>query len=64
LADEPTGNLDEEMAKSVMDLLQDLHHDGATIVVVTHNAEMTRRAEREVRIVDGSIVAHPLLGAK
>jgi putative ABC transport system ATP-binding protein len=64
LADEPTGNLDEEMAKSVMDLLQDLHHDGATIVVVTHNAEMTRRAEREVRIVDGSIVTHPLLGPK
>ncbi len=42
LADEPTGNLDEEMAKSVMDLLQELHRDGATIVVVTHSAEMTR----------------------
>jgi putative ABC transport system ATP-binding protein len=61
LADEPTGNLDEEAAKSVMDLLQDLHRDGATIVVVTHSAEMTRRAGREVRIVDGSIVQHPLL---
>jgi putative ABC transport system ATP-binding protein len=62
LADEPTGNLDEEMAKSVMDLLQELHRDGATIVVVTHSAEMTRRAEREVRIVDGRIVGHPLIG--
>jgi putative ABC transport system ATP-binding protein len=61
LADEPTGNLDEEMAKSVMDLLQDLHREGATIVVVTHSADMTRRAEREIRIVDGSIVQHPLL---
>jgi putative ABC transport system ATP-binding protein len=62
LADEPTGNLDDEKAKSVMDLMQELHRDGVTIVVVTHSAEMTRRAEREVRIVDGSIVPHPLLG--
>jgi putative ABC transport system ATP-binding protein len=61
LADEPTGNLDEEMAKEIMDLLQELHRDGATIVLVTHNKELTRRAGREVRIVDGSIVAHPLL---
>ena len=60
LADEPTGNLDEEMAGSVMDLLQELHRDGITIVVVTHSEEMTQRAEREVRIVDGNIVAHPL----
>jgi len=63
LADEPTGNLDEKAAKSVMDLLQELHQGGATIVVVTHSAEMTQRAEREVRIVDGKIVQHPLLGA-
>jgi putative ABC transport system ATP-binding protein len=62
LADEPTGNLDEEGAKSVMNLMQELHRGGATIVVVTHSAEMTARAEREVRIVDGSIVRHPLLG--
>lgn len=62
LADEPTGNLDEEMAGSIMDLLQELHRDGATIVVVTHSAEMTRRAQREVRIVDGRIVPHPLIG--
>lgn len=61
LADEPTGNLDERMAREIMDLLQELHGDGSTIVLVTHNAEMTQRAEREVRIVDGSIVPHPLL---
>ena len=61
LADEPTGNLDEEAAKNVMDVLEELHRDGATIVVVTHSAEMTRRAEREVRIVNGNIVAHPLI---
>jgi putative ABC transport system ATP-binding protein len=64
LADEPTGNLDEVAGKTVMDLLQELHRDGATIVVVTHSAEMTRRADREVRIVDGSIVHHPLLAAR
>jgi putative ABC transport system ATP-binding protein len=63
LADEPTGNLDEEAAKSVMELLRDLHRGGTTIVVVTHSAEMTRGAEREVRIVDGCIVQHPLLSA-
>ena len=63
LADEPTGNLDEKMAKSVLDLMQQLHRAGATIIVVTHNAEITRRAEREVHIVDGSIVPHPLLKA-
>ena len=63
LADEPTGNLDEAAAKSVMDLMQELHRGGATIVVVTHSAEMTQRAEREVRIVDGNIVQHPLLDA-
>jgi putative ABC transport system ATP-binding protein len=62
LADEPTGNLDEEAAKSVMDLMQELHQGGSTIVVVTHSAEMTQRAEREVRFVDGRIVRHPLTG--
>jgi putative ABC transport system ATP-binding protein len=41
--------------------MQELHRAGATIIVVTHNAEMTRRAEREVHIVDGCIVPHPLL---
>ena len=64
LADEPTGNLNEAMAFDVMDLIQDVHRGGATIVVVTHSAEMTRRAGREVRIVDGSIVQHPLLAAQ
>lgn len=63
LADEPTGNLDEKMAGEVMDLIQELHRGGATIVVVTHSEKMTRRAEREVRIVDGRIVQHPLLGS-
>jgi putative ABC transport system ATP-binding protein len=62
LADEPAGNLDEVMAAEVMELLHELHRGGATIIVVTHSAEITHWAEREVRIVDGSIVRHPLLG--
>ena len=63
LADEPTGNLDEEMAGEVKVLLQELNRSGTTIVVVTHSAEMAQCAQREVRIVDGSVVAHPLVGA-
>jgi putative ABC transport system ATP-binding protein len=61
LADEPTGNLDEDAAADVLDLLQELNRDGATILVVTHSSAITRRANREVRIVDGNIVPHPLL---
>ncbi len=56
LADEPTGNLDTQMARGVMDLLEELHRDGATIVMVTHDPELAARAQREVRIVDGQVV--------
>ena len=56
LADEPTGNLDTQMARGVMDLLEELHRDGATIVMVTHDPELAVRAQREVRIVDGQVV--------
>jgi putative ABC transport system ATP-binding protein len=64
LADEPTGNLDTQMARGVMDLLEELHRDGATIVMVTHDPELAIRAQREVHIVDGQVVdlaAHPRL---
>ena len=56
LADEPTGNLDTQMARGVMDLLEELHRDGATIVMVTHDPELAVRAQREVHIVDGQVV--------
>lgn len=56
LADEPTGNLDTEMAAGVMELLEDLHRGGATVVMVTHDPELAERAQRQVRIVDGRIV--------
>ena len=56
LADEPTGNLDTQMARGVIELLEELHRDGATIIMVTHDAELAARAEREVHIVDGQVI--------
>jgi putative ABC transport system ATP-binding protein len=56
LADEPTGNLDTQMARGVMELLEELHRDGATIVMVTHDPDLAARAQREVHIVDGRVV--------
>ncbi len=53
LADEPTGNLDSHMAREVMELLERLNADGATIVMVTHDPELAARAQRNVHIVDG-----------
>lgn len=52
-ADEPTGNLDEENEKRVLDLLNDLHHQGRTIVMVTHNPELGRFADRIIRLQHG-----------
>ena len=56
LADEPTGNLDTHMARGVVQLLEELHKDGATIVMVTHDPELAARAQREVHIVDGQVI--------
>ena len=56
LADEPTGNLDADSARAVMDLLEELHRDGATIITVTHSQEFAALAQREIRIVDGRVV--------
>jgi len=57
LADEPTGNLDSQMARGVMELLEELHADGATIVMVTHDPELATRTQRNVHVVDGSVVS-------
>ena len=56
LADEPTGNLDSQMARSVMDLLEELNRDGATIVMVTHDPQLAARAQRNVHVIDGHVV--------
>jgi len=57
LADEPTGNLDEAAGKGVMDLLRDLHREGRTIIVVTHDATVAAYAERALLIRDGVLQA-------
>ncbi|MDB5976360.1 MAG: transporter ATP-binding protein [Nevskia sp.] len=56
LADEPTGNLDTQMARGVLELLEGIHRDGATIVMVTHDPELAVRAQRNVHIIDGQVV--------
>ncbi|MEM1261460.1 MAG: ABC transporter ATP-binding protein [Pseudomonadota bacterium] len=55
LADEPTGNLDSLMARQVMDLLEGINRDGTTIVMVTHDPELARRAHRTVHLLDGQL---------
>jgi putative ABC transport system ATP-binding protein len=58
LADEPTGNLDSVMAGQVMDLLAQINAGGTTIVLVTHDPEISRRAGRTVSVVDGELSPH------
>ena len=56
LADEPTGNLDSQNGEAVMGLLQELHREGATIVMVTHDPRYAEHAERSVHLFDGQVV--------
>lgn len=55
LADEPTGNLDTHMARSVMELLEEINAGGTTILMVTHDPELALRAQRNVHIIDGQV---------
>ena len=56
LADEPTGNLDSKNGEAVMTLLQELHGEGATICMVTHDPRYARHAERSIHLFDGRVV--------
>jgi putative ABC transport system ATP-binding protein len=56
LADEPTGNLDSRNAEAVMELLRELHREGATICMVTHDPRFARHAERGIHLFDGRVV--------
>jgi putative ABC transport system ATP-binding protein len=58
LADEPTGNLDSKSGESVMELLTDLHKNGSTICMVTHDPRYTRQANRTIHLFDGKVVDH------
>ncbi len=57
LADEPTGNLDAKMGQGIMDCLRSLNAAGQTIVLVTHDQSIAKSADRQVRLVEGRIVA-------
>ena len=56
LADEPTGNLDSKNGEAVMQLLQELHREGATICMVTHDPRYAKNAERSIHLFDGRVV--------
>jgi putative ABC transport system ATP-binding protein len=57
LADEPTGNLDSVNGESILELLEQLNREGATIVVITHDADLAGRLHRQVHVLDGQIVS-------
>jgi len=60
LADEPTGNLDSSMAGQVMELLEDIHANGTTIVMVTHDPVLADRADRNIHLIDGRVSEHSM----
>ena len=62
LADEPTGNLDSKNGEAVMELLRELHRDGATVCMVTHDTRYAEHAERTVHLFDGRIVEETKAG--
>lgn len=55
LADEPTGNLDSNSTKEIMDILKGLHKEGRTVILITHDNEIAARAKRVIKIRDGKV---------
>jgi putative ABC transport system ATP-binding protein len=55
LADEPTGNLDQKNGEIVLDLIKQLHEEGHTIILVTHNPEIAKLGQRIITVIDGKI---------
>jgi len=64
LADEPTGNLDSKNGQAVMELLRELHAEGATICLVTHNERYARDAQRTIHLFDGQLVAEEVAASR
>jgi putative ABC transport system ATP-binding protein len=63
-ADEPTGNLDSERAEDVMNLLGELHDEGLTLILVTHDPTVAAQADRLITVRDGDLVADEQLGER
>ena len=63
LADEPTGNLDSKTGQEILELIDELHAEGKTIVMVTHDDEVAHRAQRVVQFMDGNIISNDWKGA-
>jgi putative ABC transport system ATP-binding protein len=55
LADEPTGNLDRASGFDVIQILEELHNKGMALIMVTHDPDLSKRASRQVQLVDGKI---------
>src|SRR5579872_6670518 len=63
LADEPTGNLDSTNGAAIMELIRELNRAGATILVITHDADLAGQLPRRIRVLDGEVVADTAKGA-
>ena len=55
LADEPTGNLDSKSGYEIMEMIKELHKEGKTIILITHDNEIAKQAKRIVKIADGKL---------
>ena len=63
MADEPTGNLDTATGTSILDLLRELHADGITIIVITHDRDVAAATNRRIEIRDGRILHDTTTGS-
>ncbi len=57
LADEPTGNLDSASSREIMQILRELHEEGRTVILITHDSEIASQAKRVIKIMDGKIAS-------
>jgi putative ABC transport system ATP-binding protein len=61
LADEPTGNLDSHSTSEIMQILHELHEEGRTVIIITHDNEIAKHADRVIKISDGKIVEDSIM---